>query len=53
MGGWGRDADLVGLWRGLSCGIVCPVSSVSDDGTVSVDTKLVELDVDNSGECGD
>jgi hypothetical protein len=29
------------------------VSNVSDDGIVSVDTMLVELDVDSSGEVGD
>jgi hypothetical protein len=53
VGGWGQDPDLVGLWRGDACATVCPVSNVSDDGIVSVDTMLVELDVDSSGEVGD
>ena len=44
---------MVGLWRGEAWGIACPVSSVSDEGSVSVDAKLVELEVDNSGEFGD
>ena len=37
----------------MACGIACPVSSVSDEGTMSVDTKLVQFEVDSSGEFGD
>ena len=50
-GGCGRDADLLGLWRGEAWADTGPVSSVNDD--ASVDTKLVELDVERSGEFGD